>query len=159
MFLLFLFEQKWIAFGCYVKPWAYNWVELTTLLSIFIFLIYLFTHLTVSVCILIIYKWYKIRAWYTFWVSISEKQPWKFIRKNHNPIFLHFALFFLVSLISQCLRMIYKVFCVYIIYYISHRLWSYRYQNVPWKHLGSMWFVWPISAFWPFLQPNMVRRS
>ena len=36
---------------------------------------------------LMIYKWSKIRA-YAFWVSINEKQSWKFIGKNRSPIFL-----------------------------------------------------------------------
>ena len=51
--------------------------------------------------VLMIYKWSKIRAWYPFWLSINEKQPWKFIGKNRNPIFLDCALFF-------------KIYCVYI---------------------------------------------
>ena len=64
-----------------------NWVGLTTLLSIFIFLIYqinLFTFLYrfIKWSILTIYKWSKIRAWYAFWLSTNEIQPWKFIGKN-----------------------------------------------------------------------------
>ena len=35
-----------------------------------------------------IYKWSKTKVWYTFWLNINEMQPWRFIRKNRNPISL-----------------------------------------------------------------------
>ena len=77
-----------------VEPWSYNLGGLTTLLSIFLFVICLFVHINVSVYKLMIYKWSKVRARYTFWLIMNETQPWKFIGKNHNPIFLDCALLF-----------------------------------------------------------------
>ena len=71
-----------------VKPWTYNWGGLTTLLSIFLFLIYLFIRLNVSVYKLMIYKWSKIRAPYAFWLNRNEMQLWKLIGKNRNSICL-----------------------------------------------------------------------
>ena len=59
---------------------------LKTLLSIFI-LIYLFICLNVSIYILIIYKWSKIRVRYAFWLNINEIQPLKFIKKIVTPFF------------------------------------------------------------------------
>ena len=91
------------SFFSWIWLWTYNLGGLTTLLSIFSFLIYLFIRLNVSVYILMIYKWSKIRAWYAFWLNINEKQPWKFIVKNCNPIFSGFCLIFLVSLVSRCM--------------------------------------------------------
>ena len=41
-----------------------------------------------------IYKSFKIRAWYPFWLNINKVQPSKFIVKNRNLIFLNSALFF-----------------------------------------------------------------
>ena len=50
---------------------------------------------------------------------------------------------------------------MYIICFVSYSLWNFndilvgfwrsisKYQNAPWKHLGSMWFVWLTPAFWP----------
>ena len=73
---------------------THNWGGLTTLPSIFLSLIYLFICLNVSVYIKIIYKWSKTRAWYAFWLSINEMQPWKFIGKNRKHMFLDSALFF-----------------------------------------------------------------
>ena len=49
-----------------VLSWTCNWRGLTILLSIFVFLIYLFIRLNVSVYILMIYKWSKMRAWHAF---------------------------------------------------------------------------------------------
>ena len=89
------------------------------------FLIYPFIRLNVSVYILMIYKWSKIIAWYAFWLNINETQPWNFIGKNCNPIFLDSTLFFAVSLVSQCVKLIYKSSCVYIIYFIFHSSLSF----------------------------------
>ena len=77
-----------------VLSWTCNWGGLTNLLSIFVFLIYLFIRLNVSVSITMIYKWSKIRVWYAFWLNVNETQPWKFVEKNRIPIFLDFALFY-----------------------------------------------------------------
>ena len=41
-----------------------------------------------------IYKLFKIRAPFAFWLNIKEIQPSKYIVKNRNPIFLDSALFF-----------------------------------------------------------------
>ena len=119
---------------------------LTILPSIFLFLIYLFIRLNVSVYILMIYKWFKIRAWFAFWLNIKEIQPSKYIVKNRNPIFLDSVLF-LKFHSSRCVwNNIYKSYCLCITYFIFHSLWSFI--NAPWKRLGSMWLVWLISAFW-----------
>ena len=74
--------------------WTYDWGGLANLLSIFIFWIYLFIRLIVSVYMLMIYKWSEIRARYVFWLDINEIQPSKFIGKNRNLFFLDSALFF-----------------------------------------------------------------
>ena len=87
-----------------ILPWTYNWGGLTPLLSIVLFLMYLFIRLDVSAYILMIYKWSKIRARYAFWLNINELQPWKFIGKNCNPIFFWFCMIFLVPLVSQCMK-------------------------------------------------------
>ena len=70
---------------------------LTTSLPVFLFLIYLFIlniSIYISVYILMIYKWFKIRAWFAFWLNISETQPSKYFVKNRNTIFLDSTLFF-----------------------------------------------------------------
>ena len=77
-----------------VKSWTYNWKRLTTLLSIFLFCIHLLICLNVSIYILIIYKWSKIRAWFAFRLNINEVQPLKYIRKKRDPVFLDSASFF-----------------------------------------------------------------
>ena len=91
------------------------------------------------------------------------KASMKICRKESQLHFYGFCFIFLVSLVSRCMKLIYKILCVYIIYIISHSLWSFNdisvwfqrsissYQNAPWKRFGSMWFVRPISTSWPFL--------
>ena len=94
----FLFQSKYNLFtyiskqNFNVKPWTYILGRLTTLLSIFLFLLHIFIPLNVFVYILMIYKWSKIREWFAFWLNINEMQPWKFIGKNRNAIFLGSAL-------------------------------------------------------------------
>ena len=68
-------------------------IGLTTLLSIFLFLIHLFIGLNVTVYILMIYKRSKIRAWYA-WLNIKETQTWKVIGKYRESIFLDCTFFF-----------------------------------------------------------------
>ena len=51
--------------------------------------------LNVSVSILMIYKWSKIRVWFTFWLNINEIQLLKYIAKNCSLIFLYFLSYFL----------------------------------------------------------------
>ena len=110
---------------------------LTSLLSIFLPLIYLFIHLNqiIYLYIIMICKWSKIRMWFPFWLNINEIQPSKYITKNCNLIFLDSALFFEFWL-SCCMRnKIYKIYCfivysmlyciLYIIYFIFHSLWSF----------------------------------
>ena len=68
-------------------------IELCCLCFFFLywfFPLYLFTCLNVSACILMIYKWSKIRAWYAFWLNINERDmtlgfsnfPWNFVQKK-----------------------------------------------------------------------------
>ena len=125
---------------------------LRTLLSIFLFLICLFIRL---IC-----KWFKI-AWFAFWLNINETQPSKYIAKNRNPIVLDSALFFEFPLPLRVWNKIYKMYCLYMICFIFHSLWSFNwifswilkvytwYQNGSWKRLGGMWLVWLISASGP----------
>ena len=80
-----------------VKSWAYIWRGLITILSIFLFLIYLLIRRNASAYTLLIYEWPKIRMRYTFWLIINEMQPWKFNGKNRNPIFLNSVLVFSYS--------------------------------------------------------------
>ena len=119
----------------------------TISLSIFLLLIYLFICLNLSVYILMICKWFKIRARFAFWFNIKETQSSKYIVKNCNAIFLDSVLFFKFHSSRYVWNNIYKSYCLCIIYFIFHSLWSFI--NVPWKRLGSMWLVWLISAFWP----------
>ena len=86
---------------------------LTTFLSIFIFLIFLFMCPNLSVYIFVIYKWFKVRAWFTFWLNLKEIQASEYIGKNHNPIFSDSALFLKFPL-SRCVwNKIYKIYCLY----------------------------------------------
>ena len=96
-----IFREQLFTFSS-SKPWTYNWEGLTTLLSISLFLIYLFIRLNVSIYILMIYKWSKISAWYASWLNINKMQLWKFIGKNRNTIFLDFALFFSFLDLAVC---------------------------------------------------------
>ena len=123
-----------------IKPPLIWLMYLTPSLSIFLFLIYLFICLNVSVYILVIYKYFKIRAQFAFWLNITEIQPSKYIKKNRNPIFLDSVLFFKFHLSCFVWNNIYKSYCLYVIYFIFHSLWSF--VNVPWKRLGSVWLVW-----------------
>ena len=66
---------------------------LTISLSIFLLLIYLFIRLNLPVYVLMICKWFKIRAQFAFWLNIKETQPSKYIVKNRNAIFLDSVLF------------------------------------------------------------------
>ena len=73
-----------------VYSWTCNWGRLTTLLSIFLFLTHLFIRLNVSVYILMIYKWSKIRAWW--WKMKSSHK--NFSERVTTSFFFYFALFF-----------------------------------------------------------------
>ena len=92
-----------------------------TLLSIFLFLIYLFICLNnISIYILMIYKWFKIRAQVAFWLNINEIQTSEYIVKNHNPIFLDSDLLFKFCSSRRVWNNIYKSYCLYISCVISH---------------------------------------
>ena len=128
------------------------------MLSTFLYLAYLFIRLNISVCMLMIYKWSKIRVYYAFWLNMIKIQPWNLLERIATPFFWILSYFY--SFLGLVYEIIYKIYYVYIIYFISHSLWSFNgiavgfprsiseYQNAPWKRLDSMWFVWRISAFW-----------
>ena len=58
---------------------AYSNINYQFEIKINIFLMYLFIRLNVSIYILIIYKWSKMRAWHAFWLNIKEMQLWKHV--------------------------------------------------------------------------------
>ena len=77
------------------------------------FLIFLFMCPNLFVYIFVIYKWFKVRAWFTFWLNLKEIQASEYIGKNHNPIFLDSALFLKFPL-SHCVwNKIYKIYWLY----------------------------------------------
>ena len=102
-----------------VKPWTYNWKKLTTLLSIFLFCIHLLICLNVSIYLLIIYKWSKIRAWFAFRLNINEVQPLKYIRKKRDPVFLDSASFFEFSASRRVWNRFINSLLVYNLLYFS----------------------------------------
>ena len=129
---LFLYDNglrhervKWCSFHLRYKTSLHgriiNWGGLTTLLSIFLFLRYLFISLTASIYILMIYQWSKVRAWFTFWFNIKEIQPPKYSGKNLNPIFLDSTLFW-VSFVSSCMKWTCRIYCLCLIQFVFHSL-------------------------------------
>ena len=67
--------------------WTYNWGGLTTFLSIFLFLIYLFIRLNVSVYILVIYKCSKIRVLYAFLLNANKSSHENLSERIPTPFF------------------------------------------------------------------------
>ena len=98
---------------------------LTTSLTIFLILIYLFVRLNVSAYILMIYKYFKIRAQFAFWLNINEIQPSKYTVKIHNPIFLDPALCFKFLSSHRVWSNLLKIYHWYIIDFIFHTYWRF----------------------------------
>ena len=72
-----------------------------------------------------IYKYFKIRAQFAFWLNINEIQPSKFTVKIHNPIFLDAALCFKFLSSHHVWSNLLKIYHLYIIDFIFHTYWRF----------------------------------
>ena len=75
-----------------------------------------------------------------------------FFRSELWSHFSGFCLVFWVSSVSPSIKWIYKIYCLYKIYFIFHSLWSFNgisvaYLEGPYYDMNVMWLVWFISAF------------
>ena len=58
-----------------------------------------FICLNVYFYVLMIHKWYKLRARFTFWINVKQFELWKYIKNNRGSDFLDSVFFFFFNFI------------------------------------------------------------